>query len=248
MFYYKMHKNIGGVQVQKLQCEICGSNDLVKTGEYFVCEHCGTKYTKEDLKDMINVKVDVEVNDKHWEEAKKQANAEAEQLDYEISLLEEYKALRDEYETKLEAMKAKNKSNENTGDYICIGGAFGIAFLFEILAGGKLSVFQGLVAGALGWGVYGALKFLVFRPKFAKAREAEEEYRKEAFEKLNPKWEKIKSTVKLIPEKFWPEVNVVRDYYKNWGATNQRDLLNHLEEHFRKPDVIERTRTVHHYH
>ena len=113
-----MHKNIGGVQMQKLQCEICGSNDLVKNGDYFVCEHCGTKYTKEDLKDMINVKVDVEVNDKHWEEAKKQANAEAEQLDYEISLLEEYKALRDEYETKLEAMKAKNNSNAKTFDLI----------------------------------------------------------------------------------------------------------------------------------
>lgn len=227
--------------MQKLQCEICGSNDIVKSGEYFVCEHCGTKYTKDALKDMINVKVDVEVNDKHWEEAKKQANAEAEQLDYEITLLEEYKALRDEYKSKLEAMKAKNKSNANTGDYICIGGGFGIALLFNSVGGSNLTTIIGCV---FAWVFVGALKLFVFRPAAAKAREAEEEYRKEAFEKLNPKWEKIKSTVKLIPEKFWSEVNVVRDYYKNWGATNQRDLLNHLEEHFRKPDVIERTVVV----
>lgn len=74
--------------MQKLQCEVCGGNELVKEGEYFVCQHCGTKYTKESLKEMMNLNVKVEVNDKHWEEVKEQASAEAEQLDYEISLIE----------------------------------------------------------------------------------------------------------------------------------------------------------------
>lgn len=72
--------------MQKLQCEVCGGNELVKEGEYFVCQHCGTKYTKESLKEMMKLDVKVEVNDKHWEETKKQASAEAEQLDYEIRL------------------------------------------------------------------------------------------------------------------------------------------------------------------
>lgn len=62
----------------------------------------------------------------------------------------------------------------------------------------------------------------------------------EACKKRNELREKIT----LIPEKFWSDIDVVRDYYKNWGATNQRDLLNHLEEHFRKPDVITRTVVV----
>ncbi|MDO4989162.1 MAG: hypothetical protein Q4E45_01520 [Eubacteriales bacterium] len=42
-----------------IMCELCGSNDVVKQGEYFVCQHCGTKYTVEDAKKLIGtVKID----------------------------------------------------------------------------------------------------------------------------------------------------------------------------------------------
>jgi len=34
-------------------CELCGSNDITKRGEFFVCEHCGTKYTPEDAKKLV---------------------------------------------------------------------------------------------------------------------------------------------------------------------------------------------------
>ncbi len=40
-------------------CELCGSNDVVKQGEYFVCQHCGTKYSLEDARKLIGtVKID----------------------------------------------------------------------------------------------------------------------------------------------------------------------------------------------
>jgi len=42
-----------------IMCELCGSNDVVKQGEYFVCQHCGTKYSLEDARKLIGtVKID----------------------------------------------------------------------------------------------------------------------------------------------------------------------------------------------
>ena len=42
-----------------IMCELCGSNDVMKQGDYFVCQHCGTKYSLEDAKKLIGtVKID----------------------------------------------------------------------------------------------------------------------------------------------------------------------------------------------
>lgn len=38
----------------KLSCEICGCNTLIKVGEYFVCDACGTKYPIEKAKKLID--------------------------------------------------------------------------------------------------------------------------------------------------------------------------------------------------
>ncbi|MBQ2603373.1 MAG: TFIIB-type zinc finger domain-containing protein [Oscillospiraceae bacterium] len=37
----------------KIVCELCGSNDIIKQDGYFVCQHCGTKYTVEEARKMI---------------------------------------------------------------------------------------------------------------------------------------------------------------------------------------------------
>lgn len=40
-------------------CEMCGSNDIVKQDGYYVCQHCGTKYTVEEARKLIGtVKID----------------------------------------------------------------------------------------------------------------------------------------------------------------------------------------------
>ena len=40
--------------MQKLQCELCGSVDIVRTDDgFFRCEHCGCKYTLEQAKAML---------------------------------------------------------------------------------------------------------------------------------------------------------------------------------------------------
>lgn len=49
--------------MNKLTCEMCGSNDLIKEDGCFVCQGCGTKYSVEEAKRMmvdgiVNVKVD----------------------------------------------------------------------------------------------------------------------------------------------------------------------------------------------
>ena len=47
--------------MKKITCELCGSNNIVKQGGMFVCQNCGTKYSLEEAKKMMNegtVKVD----------------------------------------------------------------------------------------------------------------------------------------------------------------------------------------------
>lgn len=39
--------------MKKLKCQMCGGADLVMQHEYFVCGYCGTKYSAEDAKKMI---------------------------------------------------------------------------------------------------------------------------------------------------------------------------------------------------
>lgn len=39
--------------MKALVCDICGSNEIVKDGEYFVCQSCGTKYTTEAVRKMM---------------------------------------------------------------------------------------------------------------------------------------------------------------------------------------------------
>ena len=34
--------------MQAIKCELCNGNDFVKQDGFFVCQHCGTKYTLEE--------------------------------------------------------------------------------------------------------------------------------------------------------------------------------------------------------
>ena len=36
-----------------IKCELCGNNQLVKQGDYFVCQFCGTKYAPEAAKKLL---------------------------------------------------------------------------------------------------------------------------------------------------------------------------------------------------
>ena len=46
--------------MKKIVCEMCGSNDLLKKDNVYVCQSCGTKYSAEEAKKMmIEGKVDV---------------------------------------------------------------------------------------------------------------------------------------------------------------------------------------------
>ncbi|MBR5479413.1 MAG: hypothetical protein IKU84_04480 [Clostridia bacterium] len=39
--------------MKKLQCEMCGSGEFVKDGDFFVCQSCGMKYTTETAQKMM---------------------------------------------------------------------------------------------------------------------------------------------------------------------------------------------------
>ena len=40
--------------MQKLTCEMCGGNDIIKENGLYVCQHCGTKYTVKEAKQLFN--------------------------------------------------------------------------------------------------------------------------------------------------------------------------------------------------
>ena len=39
--------------MKAIQCELCGATDIVKDGDFFVCQSCGMKYTPESAKKMM---------------------------------------------------------------------------------------------------------------------------------------------------------------------------------------------------
>ncbi len=39
--------------MKAIVCELCGSNELIKTDGVFVCQHCGTKYSLEEAKKLL---------------------------------------------------------------------------------------------------------------------------------------------------------------------------------------------------
>ena len=41
--------------MKSLKCEICGNTNLLKDDGIFICQSCGTKYSIEEIKKMINI-------------------------------------------------------------------------------------------------------------------------------------------------------------------------------------------------
>lgn len=39
--------------MDKVSCEVCGSNNIIKEADSFVCQSCGTKYTLEAMRSMF---------------------------------------------------------------------------------------------------------------------------------------------------------------------------------------------------
>ena len=47
--------------MKAIKCSMCGSVDLIKQDEYYICQNCGTKYSDEDIKRIVvsgKIKVD----------------------------------------------------------------------------------------------------------------------------------------------------------------------------------------------
>lgn len=47
-----------GKKVKRLECEACGSADMVKENGMFVCQYCGARYSVEETKRMMTVTID----------------------------------------------------------------------------------------------------------------------------------------------------------------------------------------------
>ena len=63
--------------IQAMKCEICGSNDLVKQSGLYVCQHCGTKYTVEEARQLIGtVKIDKTDDMEKWRTLARRARRE----------------------------------------------------------------------------------------------------------------------------------------------------------------------------
>ena len=56
--------------MKAMQCELCGATDIIKDGDYFVCQSCGMKYTTESARKMmvegvVQVEGTVKVDNSH---------------------------------------------------------------------------------------------------------------------------------------------------------------------------------------
>lgn len=40
--------------MKAIKCEMCGSNDIIKRDGYYVCENCGTKYTPDEARKLMD--------------------------------------------------------------------------------------------------------------------------------------------------------------------------------------------------
>lgn len=73
--------------MKAIQCELCGSNDLMKKDGFFVCQHCGTKYSLEEARKLmveINGTVDVQGTVKIDNATKRELIVESKVSFYEI--------------------------------------------------------------------------------------------------------------------------------------------------------------------
>ena len=43
--------------MKRLVCELCGGVDLVKSGDFFVCQSCGVKYTKDVARKILDINI-----------------------------------------------------------------------------------------------------------------------------------------------------------------------------------------------
>lgn len=42
-------------------CDICGTDDLIRQDDYFVCQSCGTKYAVEEVRKAISDLLDIKI-------------------------------------------------------------------------------------------------------------------------------------------------------------------------------------------
>jgi hypothetical protein len=88
--------------MKKINCELCGSNQIIKQEGVFVCQHCGTKYSAEEAKKMmvdgvveVTGSVKVDTSDKLSNlyqiarRAKNDNNAESAEKYYDMILIED---------------------------------------------------------------------------------------------------------------------------------------------------------------
>ena len=102
--------------MNKIVCEMCGSNNLIKKEGVFVCENCGTKYTLEEArKMMIDGIVNVKINKKEENALLKKRADEAfknEEWLEAVKLYSEFLKNADgDYETNYKFVLSKAKCN-----------------------------------------------------------------------------------------------------------------------------------------
>lgn len=91
--------------MKKINCELCGSNQIIKQEGVFVCQHCGTKYSAEEARKImvdgiveVTGSVKVDTSDKLSNlyqiarRAKNDNNAESAEKYYDMILIEDPKS------------------------------------------------------------------------------------------------------------------------------------------------------------
>lgn len=106
-------------KMKAIQCELCGSNQLIKKDGFFQCEYCGTKYTPEEAKKLVlSGSVEIYKGDIEKERNLVKVRALLQQEDYygAINLLENLiKDYPDDYKLYLQEVELELSVEEKEG-------------------------------------------------------------------------------------------------------------------------------------
>ncbi|MDO4179652.1 MAG: hypothetical protein Q4D21_10785 [Phascolarctobacterium sp.] len=91
--------------MKPLKCEICGATELVKEGDFYVCQFCGVKYKADDIKKLI---VSIEKS----EEQKKEEALEKQNFYENVKLCLQYTYCNEDIEN---LKKTKNDKSVSSG-------------------------------------------------------------------------------------------------------------------------------------
>lgn len=207
-------------------CTKCGSNDMVERGDSYICKHCGTKFAKQQTKAQRPVNINFVYNNNA--SSTRETSYEAELLDKEIRICKEYNRLK---------AQADKKPLGFADTIIGVGLWFAIPYFILDFLTHFLGMAEGnFIRTIIVWGIPSACAIWAYtKTSTVESREARERASNA------PELERVTrmyNQITLIPEEYRHQDEALRNFYDNYGARTQKELMDRMVEYNKKVTII----------